>query len=222
VILAHLGLAYLIWRNHSDAAGAPPDAVMIELAPVSDSEPSESLVEAPPGPLMTESEPDEVVEPEKMVVPDLPMMPKPLAVLTPTPKVKPVKQPKEIPHKRVIQPTHEKPAPRTTAPAHAASARASAGRQGSAGSSISPSTWVSQVHARIQSNHSSCPAGAHGTARVAFSFDRGGHILGVQLASSSGSGAVDQAALSAVRRSNPIPPPPPEIGGHVAVPVTCH
>jgi protein TonB len=195
---------------------------MLELEPVAASPPSETQVEAPPGPLMTESQPEVVEEPEHLVIPDLPPVPKAVAVLKPAPKVKPVKKPKEIPHHHVVTPTHVKPAPRTTAPAHAAasSRAAAAGRKGSAGSSASPSAWISQVHARIQAHHS-CPAGARGTAKVAFSIDRGGRILGLGLVSGSGSAALDQAAVSTVRRSNPLPPPPPGIGGTISIPVSC-
>jgi protein TonB len=170
---------------------------------------------------MTEPQPEVVDEPERMVIPDLPAVPKAAAVLTPAPKVKPVKKPKIL-EKHVVTPTHDKPAPRTTAPAHAsASSRAAPGRKGSAGSSASPSAWMSQVHARIQAHHS-CPAGVRGTAKVAFSIDRAGHILGVSLIGSSGSAGLDQAAVSTVRRSNPLPEPPPQVGGSISIPVTCH
>ncbi|SFK17320.1 energy transducer TonB family protein [Methylocapsa palsarum] len=224
VLAVHAGfLSWLVWRSQTGAEGAPPEAIMLELDPVAASPPSETQVEAPPGPLMTESQPEVVEEPEHLDIPDLPPVPKAAAVLTPAPKVKPVKKPIKIPERHVVTPTHEKPAPRTTAPAHAAasSRAAAAGRKGSAGSSVSPSAWMSEVHARIQAHHS-CAAGARGTAKVAFSIDRGGHILGVSLIASSGSAALDQAAVSTVRRSNPLPAPPPQVGGSISIPVSCH
>lgn len=225
-LLVHAGLVgWMLWRPRIAAEGAPPEAIMIELEAVAAAPPSETQVEAPPGPLMTEAEPDAAQEPDQTIIPDLPQAPKPEAVLVSKPKENPVKKPKKLPVKHEVTPTRDKPAPRTTAPAHAAaSSRAAAGRPGSAGSSMSASTWISQVHARIQAHHAYPPGaqGQKGTAKVAFSIDRGGHITSVSLAASSGSGALDQAALATVRRSSPLPPPPPGIGGSMSIPVAFH
>jgi protein TonB len=216
VLFVHAGLlAFMLWRAHQAAEGAPPEAVMLELEAVSTSEPSETQVETPLGPQMTESEPEVVEEADEMVVPELPTAPKPEAVLIHKPKPK---KKVEKPKKPVVKPDLEKPAPRTSAPARSSASRASAGRTGAGGSSMSPSTWISQVHARIQAHHSH-PGGGSGAARVGFSINRAGQILGVYLAGSSGSSVLDQAALATVRRSSPLPPPPPGIGGSLTIPV---
>lgn len=221
VLLVHASLfTLLLWRARQPTDGAPPDAVMVELEAVSSAEPSETPIETPPGPLMTESEPEVVEEADEIVAPELPAAPKPEAVLIHTPKPKPKKK-VEKPQKPVTKPSPEKPAPRTSAPARSSASKASAGRQGAGGSSMSPSTWISQVHARIQANLSH-PGGGSGTARVSFSINRAGQILGVSLAASSGSSILDQAALATVRRSSPLPPPPPEVGGSLSIPVRFH
>jgi protein TonB len=51
-------------------------------------------------------------------------------------------------------------------------------------------------------------ASARGSAVVAFSIAPGGRLAGVSLARSSGSSALDRAALRLVRAAAPFPPPP--------------
>ncbi len=46
---------------------------------------------------------------------------------------------------------------------------------------------------------------------VGFVLDRKGHILSVNIVKSSGDAAFDEAALSMMKRSDPVPPPPPLI-----------
>jgi TonB family protein len=44
---------------------------------------------------------------------------------------------------------------------------------------------------------------------VSFALDRKGHVLSTAIVKGSGDAAFDQAALAMVRRSDPVPPPPP-------------
>jgi protein TonB len=44
---------------------------------------------------------------------------------------------------------------------------------------------------------------------VSFALDRMGHVLSTTIVKGSGDAAFDQAALAMVRRSDPVPPPPP-------------
>ncbi len=67
-------------------------------------------------------------------------------------------------------------------------------------------SYGARVRARILSNSPS--AGGVGRAVVTFGVSGGGGLRFVRLARSSGSGALDQAAISAVRRSQPFPRPP--------------
>jgi TonB family protein len=46
---------------------------------------------------------------------------------------------------------------------------------------------------------------------VGFTLDRVGHVVAVNLVRGSGDAAFDEAALAMVRRSDPVPPPPPLI-----------
>ena len=50
---------------------------------------------------------------------------------------------------------------------------------------------------------------------LAFSLDRQGRVTASRIAKSSGSSALDEATLDLVRRAQPFPAPPPEMGGEV-------
>jgi periplasmic protein TonB len=52
-----------------------------------------------------------------------------------------------------------------------------------------------------------------GTARVLFSMDRAGRVLGCVVVESSGHAALDEEACNIVRRASPFPAPPNEIKG---------
>lgn len=115
------GWAVATWQRAEAAAGAPPAAVMIELAPLAVA-PEKPEQEIAPGPQMAESEPEppppEPVQPPKEVeppppeepepvalpepeikIPELPPLPDPAAVLSPPPKQAPPPPPKEIQRK---------------------------------------------------------------------------------------------------------------------------
>lgn len=66
-----------------------------------------------------------------------------------------------------------------------------------------------------------CPSGGGGRVVVALTIGASGHIAGVSLSSGSGNGALDAAALGAVRRSGPFPAPTGRSSVSVPVAVTC-
>jgi protein TonB len=67
--------------------------------------------------------------------------------------------------------------------------------------------YAALVRARVASNRPSI-AGRGGTAVISFAVTTGGRLAYARLARSSGTPMLDQAALAAVRRSVPFPPPP--------------
>jgi protein TonB len=67
--------------------------------------------------------------------------------------------------------------------------------------------YAARVRARVASNRPSV-AGRGGTAVISFAVTAGGGLAYARLARSSGTPTLDQAALAAVRRSVPFPPPP--------------
>ena len=121
VVLVHAAIVFwLLYIRELQSAGAPPEAIMIELAPLDVAPPAQTIPDVTPGPQMTEAEPEDAEQPQTIPVPELPPVPKPNVVLMapPKPKPKPKKFVKEVP-KPVVKPdaraasaAHERAAPR--------------------------------------------------------------------------------------------------------------
>jgi len=71
-------------------------------------------------------------------------------------------------------------------------------------------TWQKDLMAHLD-KHKRYPAGSPRSAEILLSFelDRIGHVLSTNIVKGSGDAAFDEAALAMVRRSDPVPPPPP-------------
>jgi protein TonB len=91
-----------------------------------------------------------------------------------------------------------------TARANAAKAATSGRVSASRGSVLS---YAARVRSKVARNKPS-GRGHRGTARVSFGVSRAGGLSYARLARSSGSAALDQAALSAVQRAAPFGAPP--------------
>jgi periplasmic protein TonB len=74
-------------------------------------------------------------------------------------------------------------------------------------------TWQKELIAHLD-KHKRYPAErSQKSAQILISFvlDRMGHVVSTGIVKGSGDAAFDQAALSMLRRSDPVPPPPPDI-----------
>jgi protein TonB len=217
VTAAHGGLVLWLMNKHdANLAGAPPAAIMIELAPVDVAPPPETPPETRPGPQMRQADPEQVEPPQTMAVPELPPAPKPAAVLMtpPKPKPKPKKIVKETP-KPVVKRVREPPAPRTSAPRAATASKAPP-----ASNAAEAAAWRSAWSAGMSWNRSYPEAararGEQGTVRLALTIDRGGHVVSARLIGSSGSSTLDHAALEMARHASGRPLPP-EMGSSVSL-----
>src|SRR5262245_45132424 len=54
--------------------------------------------------------------------------------------------------------------------------------------------------------------GQSGAAKVVFTIDRSGNVISEKLIVSTGSPVLDAEAIAMIRRAQPFPPPPPEVG----------
>ncbi|XSG83597.1 MAG: TonB family protein [Methyloligella sp. ZOD6] len=141
-------------------------------------------------------------------------------VPVPLPRPTPPKQKESAPQKKTA------PAPRSTAPPKVETRKANrtAATQSTRGRPsprISPARWPSLVVAHIE-RFKRYPAEAQshqGMPYVRFTIDDSGQITGARLSRSSGSAALDQAALNTVRRSSPVPAPPPGVQRTLTVPI---
>jgi len=88
---------------------------------------------------------------------------------------------------------------------------------GGGGGGAASNDWKSRVFAQLARNKhypdGERMAGVQGTVGIAFTIDRGGHVLAAHVTRSSGSSALDNAAIQMVHNASPLPPPPEEIGG---------
>ncbi len=240
VLGAHVGAAYvaLHWpRGEPEPAAA---AMMIDLAPMPVSAPSE-VEDVTPGPQMVQApEPvkdlpedmEEAVPPPQPVaeplleLPDLPPPP-PLAEALLPPQKPAEAEPQPTPPKPVEKPKPKpkasaKPAapvtsaaPRSDAPTASATAAPSAGA--SSANSAAAASWRSQLISHLN-RHKRYPgesrtAREEGTARLRFSIDRSGRVVGASLVGSSGSPRLDEEVMDMIRRASPVPAPPPDVTG---------
>ena len=167
-------------------AEPPPVAARVEIAP-----------ETPP---LAEASTPDAVAPPKPPDPDPPKPPDP-------------DPPKETPAVVAPPPPAPPPSAQSVASARisdvAAAPDSAPGREEDAPPAALHS-WRQALIAQIE-RHKRFPenaAGRSGVATIAFDLDAGGRLTGVRLVTSSGSRALDQAALDLIQRAQPFPAPP--------------
>jgi protein TonB len=217
---AHGGLVlWLMNKQDANLAGAPPAAIMIELAPVDVAPPADTPPETTPGPQMKQAEPEEVEPLQTLTVPELPPAPKPAVVLMtpPKPKPKPKKIVKEMP-KPVVKRVREPPAPRTSAPPRAAAASTAASSRAASAAEAAAyrSAWSAAMSWNRHYPEAARARGEQGTVRLALTIGRSGHVMSARILGSSGSSTLDQAALEMARNASGRPLPP-EMGSSVSL-----
>ncbi len=233
VVAVHGAAAWLAlhWQSAQAVPGGPPEAVMIELAPLAVA-PEPTMADVAPGPQVTETPldpmpdppeetretPERIVEEPKPVeqtpapttepkveVPKLPEREHADAVLPPPPAAQ--KQGRKEPApKRTASPPTSAPTVRAQQRADRIAAPASSAAQVPAAAAA---TWQSALMAHLN-RHKRYPSGgvSSGVATVAFSIDRSGRVLSSRLVRSSGDPALDSEAVSLARRASPVPAPP--------------
>ncbi len=193
------------WNADDDLVANAP-VIMIELGPVS-AAPETTPNELPPGPLQMQAEqepqPDKPVD--KIEVPV--QAERRIADASRTRRQSRSKSPRDKPKQKhaslasAPSPAEQK-ADRAVAPAPGAASR----------NSDAVLNWKSQLVAQIERNKR-FSGSDRGIAHVAFGVDRSGGIHNPRVVASSGSGMLDHDAIAWVERSQPLPAPPPEVGG---------
>lgn len=191
----------------------PPDQAESKQVDTPDPQPEKSIEET-----KIEPEPEPQRPPEEKVELPPDTSPKPELAVLPPPK--PVEKPKEKKEK----PKH-KTASLASAPAsaeHRADRPAAPTAGANAHNPNAVPNWISQLSAQLE-RHKRYPSEARGdtgVVQLAFSVDRGGGVHNARVVRSSGSSALDNAALALVARAAPLPPPPPERpGAQIAITV---
>jgi len=188
---------------------APPDQVESKQVDTPDPKPEKPIEET-----KVEPEPEPEKPPEKVELPP-DNSPKPELSVMPPPKPEKPKEQKKPKHKMAS-------VARAPSSAENRADRAAAPTPGANGNPHAVPNWMSQLSAQLE-RHKRYPSEARGdtgVVQLAFSVDRGGGVHNARVVRSSGSGALDQAALSLVARAAPLPPPPPERpGAQIAITV---
>jgi protein TonB len=205
---------------------APPDPAPPTIAETVEPETPDPTPPEPVNPI-EEAKPVPPAPTPDVNVPELPKKEEAEAVLeapVPQPRPKHHAKPPSKHREARKRPVHRdrREVRRTTAPPSLEARRSDEAAAPSSGESstpsVSPSTWKSELMARLNryKRYPSDASGA-GTASVAFTIDRSGRVLSSQLIRSSGDGALDREAVALPRRASPLPPPPPNIGGGRAI-----
>ncbi|GGK35175.1 hypothetical protein GCM10011322_22480 [Salinarimonas ramus] len=209
-----------------------PEAIAGENAPASESveEPLPELVEPEP---VTEPEPIEQPEPEPIPEPDPEPEPEPELAAEPAPEAPsplvslPPARPRDLPpppapRERVARSAPQAASPgrdafdsapaRQRAPARAERTAAPEPSRAAAASPAETARWQARLLAHLE-RHKRYPSAARsrreeGVAQVTFGLDASGRVTSARISRSSGSAALDEAALAMVRRASPTPAPP--------------
>jgi TonB family protein len=203
----------------SESMGAPAIEIGLEMM-----SPRVEATDLPPGPDTDASAASPAVAAQKAVVKetDLPKavpdeMPEPDRVVTPDDSKKPVEDEAQL---AAVQ-----AAPSTESVAAEATAMPSTETIQEGPKSVAPAQGTGEAARRVRvtwqkelithlDKHKRYPAERSQKAAeivVNFTLDRVGHVLSVNIVKGSGDSAFDEAALAMVRRSDPVPAPPPLI-----------
>jgi TonB family protein len=214
---AALAIAHLRTDDPDDDLGAPAIEIGLELAA-----PKSEATDLPPGPesdasVASPALPEQQAEVKETELPkDMPTeTDEPDRVVTTS---EPLKPEKDEPEKAQVQTQAS-----TESVASEATATPSSEAIPEAKRSVAPApgigeaarrqraTWTRQLVAHLD-RHKRYPAERQQkTAEIVISFvlDRTGHVLATGIVKGSGDSAFDQAALAMIKRSDPVPQPPP-------------
>jgi protein TonB len=214
---AALALAQLATDDPDASLGAPAIEIGLELA-----SPRQEAADLPPGPdseasVASAALAEQKAEPKKSELPkDTPTeTDDPDRVVTPNDAKKPVEDDTKVATVQT-QASQEAAAAEATATPRLDNAeqgpRSVAPAQGSGDSARrARATWQMELMAHLDKHKRYPVERAQKSAEivVGFELDRMGHVLSTRSVRGSGDPAFDEAALSMIKRSDPVPPPPP-------------
>ena len=189
----------------------PPQAMMVELAPVP--------TQPPPAPPKVVTPPQPPAPVEELPIPKLAEAPKAeIAVPKPKPKPKPNPPPPK-PVEKKPEPVKETPAeekPADTQPTQAPTEKSAQPAPGpSPAQMAAKASWQGTLLAHL-GKYKKYPAsaqarGKEGVNRLRFVVDAEGNVLSFELVGRSGNADLDRATLEMIRRAQPLPKPPADM-----------
>ncbi|KJH78595.1 MULTISPECIES: energy transducer TonB [Pseudomonas] len=188
----------------------PPQAMMVELAPVP--------APPPPAPPKVITPPQPPAPVEELPIPKLAEAPK-AEITVPKPvKPKPKPQPPK-PVEKKPEPPKEKPSEEKPADAQPTQAPTEKSAQPAPGPSpaqqAAKASWQNTLLAHL-AKYKKYPASAQargktGVNRLRFVVDAEGNVLSFELVGASGNADLDRATLEMIRRAQPLPKPPADM-----------
>jgi TonB family protein len=214
---AALAIAHLRTVEPDDSLGAPAIEIGLEMM-----SPQAEPTDLPPGPdsdasVASPALAEQKAEPKEAELPkDTPSeTDDPDRVVTPNESNKPREEESKTAAVQTSASTESAAAEATATPSSEAirkGPRAVAPAQGTGESARRVRvTWQKELVAHLD-RHKRYPSERSQKSAeilVSFALDRMGHVLSTTIVKGSGDAAFDQAALAMVRRSDPVPPPPP-------------
>jgi TonB family protein len=214
----HIGAALALFHLQADEAddelGAPAIEVGLEMM----SRPVEAT-DLPPGPdadasVASPAQAEQKAELKEAERPkDTPTEAEdPDRVVTPNDTRKPVEEEKKITAAATSASQEAVPTATPSSEAMPQGPRSVAPAQGTADAARLRATWQKEVIAHLD-KHKRYPEGWSKSVEIVVSFvlDRMGHVLSASVIKGSGDPVFDRAALAMLRRSDPVPRPPPLI-----------
>jgi protein TonB len=226
---AALAVAHLRTVDDDEALGAPAIEIGLELA-----SPQVPATDLPPGPDTAASMASPAIAEQRAELKET-ELPKdtptasedPDRVVTPTDSNKPKEEDAKVAAVQATASQESAAVEATATPSveEAPTGRSVAPEQG-VGKALQrlKASWVAQLGAHFDKHKRNPPLQKFRNATVLLdvTFDRLGHVVASSIAQSSGNAAYDQAALDMLRRSDPVPQPPPLVadqGLHFTLPV---
>ena len=213
-LAGHIALfVVLTFRPPSNATLISPSPVMVNVVdvPKPAAAPAVKKPAAKPPPPKPEPAPEPPPPPKpvvnEVVIPKepkpLPAKPKP--VPKPVEKAEPAKSAEELLAELTKKVEERNPTPEPAAPPAPGPATAMAGGPGTFDPLLSP--WVAKVESVVRANWSGAQL-CKGVPTFDIDVDSAGALNDISLAKSSGDRFCDESAERALRKSNPLPPPP--------------
>jgi periplasmic protein TonB len=214
---AALAVAHLRTEDPDDSVGAPAIEIGLEMT-----SPHLEPTDLPPGPDTEASVASPAIAEQKAELKET-ELPKdvptetqdPDRAVTPDDSKKPIEDDAKIAAVQTQASTESEAAEATATPSTEAipeAPRSVAPAQGTGESARRMRvTWQKELIAHLDKHKRYPPERSQKSAEilVSFALDRMGHVLSASIVKGSGDPAFDQAALAMVRKSDPVPPPPP-------------
>lgn len=218
IVALHVAViaAALLWYERPQPAGVSIEPIFVELAPAP-AAPQIQPEDRPPGPKNQQAEapPPEPPKMEKVEEQLPPTPPQPEPVVAAPPKAEPKPEPTPVKPKPIREkkkPNSKRLVERSTAAKAARIAPDAPSPGASSAAALASYRSILSAHLRRFKRYpDDARDGERGRVSLTITVARSGRVTSSRLTKSSGSAALDRAALALIQRAQPMPPFPPDM-----------